>query len=278
MKLKEFPRSLVKALQLKRLGWRELHADIQAPLPVIVSLTSIPSRLQAVALTVRSLLAQNAKPQQIILWLNDQLQGKLPKALVQLQGEKFAIRFVDLTCPHRKLIHSLAEFPNNIIVTCDDDLMYDASWLARLYADHLRYPQAVIAHQCRRVSFDEQGQPRPYKDWPFERARDVTDTWLMSVGFGGVLYPPGCLYGDVLKRDLFLALTPRADDLWFKAMSLLAGTQVRRSSNPGARPLPIWGTQRVSLKRTNVRGQGNSEQWQALFEHYDLGRYVARNG
>jgi hypothetical protein len=95
----------------------------------------------------------------------------------------------------------------------------------------------------------------------------------MSIGYGGVLYPPGALHEDVQQRDIFLALTPRADDLWFKAMSLMAGTEVRRSSAPGRKPVPIWGTQRNSLKRTNVRRDGNTEQWRALYAHYHLQRY-----
>jgi hypothetical protein len=29
----------------------------------------------------------------------------------------------------------------------------------------------------------------------------------------------------------------------------------------------------VALKRTNVRGEGNTEQWRALYAHYDLQRF-----
>ena len=90
----------------------------------------------------------------------------------------------------------------------------------------------------------------------------------MPIGYGGVLYPPHTLFHEVQNRDLFLRLTPRADDLWFKAMSYLAGTQTRRSSQPGQKPIPILGSQKISLQKTNVKKDGNFVQWLALSEHY----------
>lgn len=268
MKLKELPRSWWTAFSLARVPLASLARRAETCLPVIVSLTSIPSRLDIIHLTIRSLLLQNKRPEKVILWLNEQLQGKLPRSLAQLQSEVFEICYVDLTCSHRKLIHSLELFPDKIIVTCDDDLMYNASWLERLYADHLRHPQTVIAHECRLITFTAPGQPAPYDQWKTEARTDFTSPWLMPIGYGGVLYPPHCLHPDVQQRELFLQLTPRADDLWFKAMSYRAGTQTRRSSNPGSKPIPIIASQKESLKKTNVRQDGNYQQWLSLCKHY----------
>ena len=273
MKLKHLPMSLLMAHRLKGLDSGALNKRCDSAVPVIISLTSIPSRLNAVVLTVRSLLAQHVTAHGIVLWLHEGLRSKIPSALAALQGDRFSIAYVDLTCPHRKLIHTLAQYPDRVIVTCDDDLMYRPDWLARLYQDHLRYPSAIIAHECRKIEFEICGTPKPYNQWPVEQERDLTHPWFMSIGYGGVLYPPGSLHEDVQQRELFLALTPRADDLWFKAMSLMQGTEVRRVSIPGLKPVPIWGTQRNSLKRTNVRREGNTEQWRALYAHYNLQRY-----
>lgn len=273
MKLKQLPESLLMAHRLKGMDCHALNGRTNDTLPVIISLTSIPSRLKAVALTVRSLLAQDVAAQKVILWLHHSLRQQIPPVLAELEGDIFSINYVDLTCPHRKLVHTLALYPEAIIVTCDDDIMYSRDWLQRLYQDHLRYPRAIIAHESRKIEFEPDGLPKPYHQWPIVEQCDFTHPWLISIGYGGVLYPPGTLHEDVLQPELFLALTPRADDLWFKAMSLKAGTQVRRSSVPGQKPTPIWGTQQVSLKRTNVRGEGNTEQWRLLYAHYDLQRY-----
>lgn len=270
MKLKELPISWWTARQLSRLQSQQLHSTNSDMLPVVVSLTSIPSRLHIIHLTIRSLLNQQQKPEKIVLWLHHELQDKLPESLQILVGALFEIRYVELYCSHRKLIHSLVAYPDKVIVTCDDDLMYDFTWLARLYRDHMRYPDQVIAHECRVIRFDKQGAPEPYHQWQTEKRVDISEQWLLPIGYGGVLYPPGSLFSDVQNRELFLQLTPRADDLWFKAMSYLAGTASRRSSCPGEKPVPIIGSQKNSLKKTNVQQDGNYQQWLALCKYYNF--------
>lgn len=270
MKLKELPLSWWTARKLTRLTADEL-LNAKAPrLPVIVSLTSIPSRLEIIHLTIRSLLTQSCPAEKIILWLNDSLRDQLPQSLRELEGEVFEIRYVNLTCSHRKLIHSLELYPDTTIVTCDDDLMYDATWLYRLYQSHIQHPQDIIAHECRLITFTTLGKPAPYVEWKTEARTDFTAPWLMPIGYGGILYPPHCLYADVQNRELFLRLTPKADDLWFKAMSYLSGTNTRRSANPGKKPIPIIASQTESLKKTNVRQDGNYQQWLALCEYYSF--------
>jgi hypothetical protein len=272
MKLKEYPASLLTSHRLSRLPYDALHRRSGTALPLIVSLTSIPSRLGRLHLTIRSLLARHQQADKVVLWLNDALRGTLPDSLAQLEGPLFEIRFAGLTSSHRKLVHALDAFPGATIVTCDDDVMYDATWLARLHHDHRRYPDAVIAHQCRRISYDAAGAVLPYRDWPTETRVDVTSPDLMPVGYGGVLYPPDCLFGDVRDAELFLKLAPAADDIWFKAMSLLRGTSVRRSSQPGDKPLPVIGSQTISLRKTNIGLDRNREQWDAVSSHYAIPR------
>ena len=80
-------------------------------IPVIVSLTSIPSRLSTLHLTIRSLLNQDKRPKKIILWLHHSLKKEIPKNLAALENDLFEIMYSDLICSHRKLIHSLTLFP-----------------------------------------------------------------------------------------------------------------------------------------------------------------------
>lgn len=269
MKLKEVPGSLWTAWKLKRLTKKELTAQCQT-IPVIVSLTSIPSRLDTLHLVIRSLLIQTQAPEKILLWLHKDLQSKIPSSLHMLVGDMFEIRYSDMTCSHRKLVHSLELYPNKIIVTCDDDLMYNPSWLQRLYQDHLTYPDRVIAHECREIAYTPEGALLNYNAWKTQTEPGVSSRWMMPIGYGGVLYPPATLHHDVTRADLYLALAPRADDLWFKAMSYLKGTITQRSQEPGQKPTPIAGSQKVSLKHTNVRENGNYLQWQAICDHYQI--------
>ena len=259
-----------RAFQLSRMSVRSLHDPAAPSLPIIVSFTSIPSRFQVIHLTVRSILAATKKPEKIVLWLNEQLKNNLPKSLTDVVGARFEIRYVEGNLPHRKLLHSLQAFPEKVIVTCDDDMMYSPEWLQRLYQDHLDYPADIIANECRGINYDAEGETRPYYYWYKEDGKAVTYDSLLPLGYGGVLYPPRCLHDDVFKAELYLKLAPKADDLWFKAMALLKGTAARRASNSPQKPIPIFNSQSVSLKATNVKQDGNRLQWEAIAQHYRI--------
>lgn len=270
MKLKEYWPSFCTARRMKKLPLADLIRAVDRPLPVIVTLTSIASRLATLHLTIRSLLAQSVKPERVVLWLHHDLKLQVPESLVELQGNVFEIRYVDLNCSHCKLVHALEAFPDRILVTCDDDLIYDHTWLERLYRDHQRYPDDIISHECRKISYDADEQLLPYKQWPYLKQTGVSGMDLLLLGYSGVLYPPGSLMQQAVDVELFMQLAPKADDLWFKAMSFLKGTKVRRSTEPEPKPIPVIGSQKVSLLKTNVREDGNRIQWQALCDYFNI--------
>ena len=259
------------ALKFKRIPTEELKRKSNITLPVIVTLTSIPSRLNIIDLTIRSILNQPCKPEKILLWLHEDLKETIPSKLSELQGDIFEIHFqTGLTCSHRKLIYALQEFPEHTLVTCDDDLIYHSSWLASLYNEHQQYPTSIIANECRLISYDENGELLPYKQWKMQSDTGLNDRRLLPIGYGGVLYPAHSLHQDSINSELFLKLAPKADDLWFRMMSFLNGTEVRRPKKPAPKPTPIAGSQKISLKKTNVRQDGNREQWKALSKCYSV--------
>jgi hypothetical protein len=244
-------------------------------LPVVVSLTSIPSRLGFVDLAVRSLLAQRQGPEQVWLWLHPSHATDLPTRLRSLVGDRFAIRYVEGTSSYRKLLPALAAAPNTVLVTADDDVMYDPEWLARLWATHERYPRDVVAHEARCISYASDGTLRPYVRWPRETRAGACYPALLPIGFGGTLYPVGSLHTDVLDEARALTLAPSADDLWFKAMSLRAGTASRRVDDALPPPLPAPGAKRSALSVRNIVGDRNRSQWAALDQAFGFGRLAA---
>ncbi len=270
MKLKEVPKSLSTAYKLRSKPVAKLGEGAKAcSIPLIVSLTSIPSRLAILHLTIRSLFNQTLAPEKVVLWLHTSLKTELPSQLKRLEGENFSIRYSNQACSHRKLVESLIAFEGKTIVTCDDDVMYASNWLERLVEEHQQYPNSIIAHECRKISYDDNDSPLPYSTWKNQVPGEASSNTL-AIGYAGVLYPAGSLYPDVTNKDLYLTLAPKADDLWFKAMSLLNGTETRRSKNPPPKPIPIFYSQGVSLKKYNVRQDGNRQQWEAVAKHYHL--------
>jgi hypothetical protein len=270
MKLKEIPISIYNSAKLLALSSKSMITKPKKEIPVIISLTSIPSRLGTLHLTIRSLLNQNVRPKKIILWLHHSLKNDLPTKLASLENGLFEILYSDLTCSHRKLIHSLELFPNDIIVTCDDDMMYRPNWLQLLYQEHRLHPEKIIANQTRYIRYTQEGELLPYKLWVYDANLNFNEAAVIPIGAEGVLYPPNKLSKKVTDSRLFLDLAPKADDLWFKAMAILNGTIAILANERARTPIPIIGSQKQSLKKSNIGDDKNRAQWLALTKYLQI--------
>ncbi|MGY5352561.1 zinc-binding alcohol dehydrogenase [Wenyingzhuangia sp. IMCC45533] len=268
MKLKEIPKSLIETIKILLLS-KERIKQRKNTIPIIVSFTTIESRLSKVHITLRSLLNQTASPEKILLWVNSDLKNKIPKQLLNLTGDIFEIKFTHLHCSHKKLIHTIEQYPTRVIITCDDDFIYNAKWLETTYKEHLKFPNYIIGNQTRNILYDENGQLLNYKNWK-HRIKNPNPKLILPIGANGVLYPPNVLYKELNNEKLFLKLAPKADDLWFKSMSLINNILSIQSQNPPPAPIPIIGTQWVSLKKENVDKDLNKKQWINLTNHFSL--------
>ena len=95
---------------------------------ILVSFTSFPKRINKVWLVVESLLRQSYKPDLVILWLSkEQFESLnvLPARLLNLQkrGLMLKIKEGDMRS-HKKYYYALREYPNYVIITVDDDIIY----------------------------------------------------------------------------------------------------------------------------------------------------------
>ncbi|GMN09459.1 hypothetical protein MTsPCn9_00850 [Croceitalea sp. MTPC9] len=272
MKIKEIPISIFNTLRLSALSKKALVKN-GGKSKLIVSLATIPSRLNIVHLTIRSILNQSTLPEKIILWLHKDLKNKVPKKLSVLEGEIFEIHFSELTCSHRKLVNALKIYPNKAIVTCDDDMIYRKDWLKNICKAHKKNPSTIIANQVRCITYKD-NKVVAYKEWGATDGFCKNEKSLLPIGAGGTLYPPNSLFEDVTNSELFLKLTPTTDDLWFKAMSLKQNTISMISEYPTKEPIPIWGSQGVSLKKGNIKQDKNRIQWQNVADYYNLHELV----
>ncbi len=192
---------------------------------IIVSLTSFPERINEVHYAIYSLLTQTMKPDTVILWLaKDEFPNgmrDLPESLLGLQKNGLDIQWCRYARSYQKLIPALQEFPNGIIVTADDDLLYPTNWLELLYNSYLKNPDFVHAHRSHRIKLDEAGNILQYKNWHYcWNNHDPSFLNFPTTG-AGTLFPPDIFYKDVFNHVLFAKLCPYADDIWFWAMLTL---------------------------------------------------------
>ncbi len=197
---------------------------------LIVSLTSFPARIHLVRYAIHSLLKQSLKPNRLVLWLGeDKFPGKeadLPAELLALKALGLEIRWCRDLRAATKLIPSLREWPEAIIVTADDDLHYPRHWLRSLYQSYLSHGHAIHSGAVESINFDVHGNPKPFAEWTWNPP-DIAPAFKHTqvAGFGA-LYPPRCLHPDVIDGDAFLRISPSNDDFWFWAHALRNGTGI----------------------------------------------------
>jgi len=148
--------SLAK-LAIRRMGrglglWNARIAE-----DLVVSLTSFPPRIGKVHLVVQSLLNQSLQPRRIVLYLSrDEFPGnKVPRRLARLEDGRFEIRFVEEENlrSYKKLLFALVDFPDDWIATFDDDRLYPAHTLARLWQAAAVNPRTIICAGGRQMVF-----------------------------------------------------------------------------------------------------------------------------
>ena len=196
---------------------------------VIISLTSFPQRMYEIHFTLYSLLTQSVKPAKVILWLGEEQfpnrEKDIPDKVLKLKENGLTISWHKNLRSYTKLIPALKQYPNNIIVTADDDIYYEKEWLEKLLKSHEASPNCIICHRAHKVKLSKNGLA-PYKKWS-KKIKSCKPSYLnFLTGVGGVLYPAGCLYKDILNEQLFTELAPKADDVWFWAMAVLNKTKI----------------------------------------------------
>lgn len=226
---------------------------------IIVSLTSFPAAIPYAVQAIRSILKGTLLPDKIVLYLDTPKfpDGILPAELEILKTECpiFEVRFDAAEIrSYKKLIPALKDFPDDVIVTIDDDINYHPDVLRRLVNLHKQLPDAIIAHRVRRVRPDA-----PYKKWRKYKWYDFIFKKIhcshlaMQTGVGGVLYPPHSLDEQMLIPAQFMALAPTNDDIWFWAAAVSHGTYVVPLPNGQRTAKEVGKPKQYSLKTVNLR-------------------------
>ncbi len=191
----------------------------------IISLTSYPARINIIHKTIESLLNQTFKVDKIILWLAEsQFLNKekdLPNNLLNLtQNTNFEINWCEDIRSYKKLIPTLKMYPNDVIITCDDDVIYEKDCIEKLYKAYKEQNNVVWCHRGHYITTTK-NQINTYSKWIKCINYNKPCYNILQTGVGAVLYPPNCFYKDILDKNLFLNLAYDTDDLWFWAMTVL---------------------------------------------------------
>jgi mutator protein MutT len=250
---------------------------------IIVSLTTYPDRIETVYLTIYSLLFQTIKPFKILLWLSKDefanMENDLPDSLLRLKEFGLEIRWVeDNLKSFKKLIYSLKEFPDDLIITVDDDVYYQPDCIERLYLSYLDDPDKISCHKASKITFNCNGDINRYDDWiKHNNGIDVSIRNIIT-GVGGVLYKSDFLNKNIFDQDLFMKLTPTTDDIWFWAMSVLNKTKTKIIRDNIdiiiCTDIDAIKTPSKNLYGVNILNDRNTECVKAVIDHFNLKDYL----
>ncbi|MFC1535919.1 hypothetical protein ACFL4H_00965 [Candidatus Neomarinimicrobiota bacterium] len=250
---------------------------------LIVSLTTIPERIDRVYLGIESLLRQTVKPDHIILWLNESIFnddvlkfGKsTTRRLLKQKKRGLKIEYCKDLRSFTKIIYTLKEYPEAIVVSADDDIFFPKNWLKELYESYLKNPEYVHCHMARSIRKENDNKLLPYEQWlsHYDNFQGPSNNIFPYTGHG-CLFPPNSLHAEVFNDKAFLDLCPNHDDAWFKAMTMMNDVKTMRVKNISRISHSIRGTQQKSLSNINILGSQFDPQVEAVFNKYDLFKYL----
>ena len=211
---------------------KNLNELIPKQKQVVVSLTSFPAAISYAARAIQSILNGTVLPDKLVLYLTFSQfpESKIPHELQEWANRNpvFEIRNYDEDIrSYRKLIPTLKDFPDAIIITIDDDVWYHKNMLRDLLRLHRQIPGSIIANRAKRLKMNA-----PYRKWKKYRWYSFLTKKLhfnfynIQTGVGGVLYPPHSLKPEMLDPKLFTKIAPTTDDIWFWAAAVANETKI----------------------------------------------------
>lgn len=230
---------------------------------VIASLTTFPERINTVKETIKSLLVQTIKPDELVLWLADsqfpQKEDELPKDLLELKKFGLTIKWCEDLRSFKKLVPALIDYSDDIVITFDDDIYYPENVIELLYNSYLKNPNCVHTNRGRRIELkNNKIIAKSTAEVYWTQYNDCTYKNTIT-GCGGVLYPPNSLDKRVLNKEKFQSILKTQDDVWFWAMAVLKGTKIKKVANFDIQLATVENTQQFGLSKINSKnGKGIS--------------------
>ena len=232
---------------------------------LIASLTTFPDRINAVATTIKTIMNQTVKADEINLYLAvEQFPNKengLPTELLKLKDFGLQIKFCNDIKSYKKIIPALKEYKNDIIITFDDDIYYEKDTIEALYNSYLKNPKVIQANRIWHIELKENKvipKDKSFLYWN-EESYKTPSFFNTIIGCGGVLYPPNSLSEMVLDEEKFKSIIPTQDDIWLWGMAVLAGSKIQLNKGYSSNLITVENTQNSGLcKLNNKKNKGVS--------------------
>ncbi|MDG4714314.1 hypothetical protein [Winogradskyella marincola] len=256
----------------KNFPLKSLKIDTESA--VIVSLTTIPSRIEYVYLPIKSLLNQTVPPKKIVLWLGEEFFTSkiedLPSTLQELIPLGLEIEFCKDLKAHTKYYYAFKKYPDNLVVTIDDDIIYPKNLIEVLLNKSNEFPKSVVANRVRKIVVDNAGF-KSYREWKINTPRSNTPShFLLATGVSGVLYNPSLFLESIYDTQGMAKTNCIGDDIWLKAAQIHSNIMVVKTDQFNRAFVEISEAQDQSLFKTNVFESANDRQIKEVFTYFNI--------
>lgn len=222
---------------------------------VIVSVTTTKARLGMFFYSLQSLESQKFDNFQIMINLSRDpylFDEGVEISPGWMDGKKCDVNFVKNVGPYRKLIPLIERVGDaDLIVTADDDVLYDPNWLKSIVEAASKYPSSIICGGARKITKNILGRFQNYKNWHL-CTEPKAGMELLPIGAYGVAYRRTLLDLEFLVDPAHIKYAPTADDIWFRLASIRQNTPVYVDPSIGDRNAYIQhgqGLDEVNLHR-----------------------------
>jgi len=200
-------------------------------LSVVVSLTTIPNRINKILPTLKSLTDQTVSPTVIYLAIPEHSKREnkpyiIPNFISECKNITIISSAMDYG-PITKLLPALIKekkSPNTIIIAVDDDNIYPKNFVETFCNEHLKNPKQALTLCGRNLTSDLK--------WPINQ-KSLKGTYIktptpieIAMGCGGIMVKPEffednfTLYSNVPEEAIYV------DDIWINGH--LAKNKVQR--------------------------------------------------
>ena len=254
-----------------------INTSVEREERIIISLTSYGRRVGTVLpFAVRSLLCQTVKPDMVILWLDRDNWGEnnIPGSLERLRKAGLTIRFCEDLRSYKKHVPALEQYPDDIIITVDDDFYYSHDFVERLIKSYKSAPGHIHTHRAHRPLLTADGRLRPYNDWNM-LIHGTDKSPVFATTGGGCLMKRAMLHDDAIRHELFRQLCPMADDVWFYFMAVLKKTPTTVLKKKPYTMIPLDNFYQLTHKGANLscvncKESYNDIQIKNVMSHYGI--------
>lgn len=222
------------------------------------------------------LTVQTVLPDKILLYLSEmQFEGRmLPEELHQFEKYGFEVcwKKEDLGS-HKKYFYVIQEYPDDIVITIDDDFYYKQTLIEELLEGYKKFPEAIIARRAAIVTCSQNGDIAPYSKWcgnlimP-DNYVNVPRMDIFATTGGGTLFPPQLLKREIFSKDIIIKHCRYADDIWIKIMQLINNVPTVLV-NAVFDDVPMEEYRGSGLFAEHNGNGGNDAQLSALLKIYD---------